>query len=201
MRWDGHTCDCSLPSQTGRELLLQRGHYPAPAWRVKEVRCQIQALGKGASRQGLGEVSGPQPCLWGWEQGSGGKETSADQQTKAKPRCLDQIPSAGPGEAVTQLARQMHGAFLTPPDSLSTQPSSAASWGFSWVPSCAQDQLRRVCCKQVGRERVGRYQAGNRVPSVGTPGCVHSGRSRVLLLKVCSPDGQSQHHLEICYQM
>lgn len=94
---------------------------------MKEVRCQIQALGKGSSRQGLGEVSGPQPCLWGWEQGSGGKETSADQQTKAKPRYLDQIPSAGPGEAVTQLARQIHGAFLTPPDSSSTQPSSAAS--------------------------------------------------------------------------
>ena len=94
---------------------------------MKKVRCQIQALGKGTSRQGLGEVSGSQPRLWGWKQGSSGKETSADQQTKAKPRCLDQIPSAGPGEAVTQLARQIHGAFLTPPDSPSTQPSSAAS--------------------------------------------------------------------------
>lgn len=80
---------------------------------MKEVRCKVQALGKGASRQGLGEVSEPQPSLWGWEQGSSGKETSADQQTKAKPRCLDQIPSAGAGEAVTH-GRQMHGAFSHP---------------------------------------------------------------------------------------
>lgn len=70
--------------------------------------------------QGLSHVCGA-------GNGSSGKETSADHQTKAKPRCLDQIPSAGAGEAVTHLARQMHGAFLTPPDSPSTQPSSAAS--------------------------------------------------------------------------
>lgn len=93
---------------------------------MKEVRCKVQALGKGESRQGLGEVSEPQPSLWGWEQGSSGKKTSADQQTKAKPGCLDQIPSAEAWEAVTH-GRPMHGAFLTPPDSPSTQPSSAVS--------------------------------------------------------------------------
>ena len=108
---------------------------------------------------------------------------------------------------MTHLARQMHGAFLTPPDSPSTQPSSAAS--LAWKEGAEAEvshgflamlktKLRRVCCKQVGRERVGRYQAGDRVPSVGTPGCDHSGRSRVLLLKVCSPDGQPQHHSAIC---
>lgn len=56
---------------------------------------------------------------------------------------------------------------------------------------------RRRLLQWDGQGKAGERLGGSRMPSEQTPGCVYSGKSRTLILKVWSPD-QHQHHLGIC---